>query len=165
MTEKKEKIYKSNFEQLIWMLGRYISVPAEFWENRKFSHSYICRIGLTFDFHTDDRECYLEVSLTHLTKPQILQLLDQGKLIEEIRVLYELARLPFTEHHIMNVNGTGINIVDYVKINFDKAFNPLENDQYLKHWDNLYQKAFTWRDLEYNEEEFTEKLHKLSKTA
>jgi len=65
----------------------------------------------------------------------------------------------------MNVNGTGINIVDYVKIKFDKAFNPLEKDQYLKHWDNLYEKAITWWELDYNEEEFTEKLQNLSKSA
>ncbi len=155
---KRAEISSSGFVALAYLIENHIAKIPEYWRHKKSSGQYKCRHGFTFDFHSNTNECSIEISLAHLTKPEIIDLLSKGKLNDELLVLYELAHLPFAEHTLMRVGGLECDIVDYVKIRLDKAFSPLDKNQYLKHWRPMYLKSQSWADISFSTEEYAEKL-------
>ncbi|NOR13411.1 MAG: hypothetical protein GQ545_09175, partial [Candidatus Aminicenantes bacterium] len=122
---------KDSFARSMW---NSISKIPTFWNNRNFTAQYKCLTGLTFGFHSHQNKCYIEISLAHLTKEKIVKLLKKGKLNDELLTLFELAHLPFAEYCLMNIDGLGFDIIDYVKLRLDLALNPKDYKQYGKHW-------------------------------
>jgi hypothetical protein len=110
-----------------------LKIPTS-WRNRNFTAQYKCLSGFTFGFRFDQKKCYFEISLAHLTKDEIIELLKKGKLHHELLTLFELAHLPFAEYCTMNIDGLDFDIIDYVKIRLDLALNPKDDKQYSKHW-------------------------------
>jgi len=132
------------FTRLIW---NSISTIPTYWNKRNFIAQYKCLQGLTFGFHSHQNKCYIEISLVHLSKDEIITLLKKGKLHDELLTLYELAHLPFAENSLMNIDGLDFDIVDYVKIRLDLAINPKGHHQYLENWELMLSRAQMWAQL------------------
>jgi hypothetical protein len=147
-----------NFSRSMW--GSISKIPS-FWSNRNFIAQYTCRTGLTFGFHSHQNKCYIEISLAHLTKEEIVKLLKKGKLHDELLTLYELAHLPFAEYGLMNIDGLDFDIIDYVKIRLDIAINPKDHRQYGENWEFMLSRAQTWGDLNHSAAYFLEGLQSL----
>jgi hypothetical protein len=127
-----------------------ISKIPTFWRNRNFIAQYNCCMGLTFGFQSNQNKCYIEISLAHLTKEEIVILLKKGKLHDELLTLYELAHLPFAEYGLMNIVGLDFDVIDYVKIRLDIAMNPKDHRQYGENWEFMLSRSQKRRDLNHN---------------
>jgi hypothetical protein len=101
----------------------------------------ICKVGMNVRFNIDESNCHLFIDLDNLEKDKIINLIAEGKLREEITILYNLAHLPYAECHSLNVGLPGIDlitngklhfdnfdIIDRVSIDLNKAFHPLSKD-------------------------------------
>jgi hypothetical protein len=162
-----ETIFKTQFDphlnsyaDSLW--GSLFKIPT-FWRNRNFTAQYKCLSGLTFGFHFHQNKCYIEISLAHLTKEKIIELLKKGKLNHELLTLFELAHLPFAEYCTMNIDGLGFDIIDYVKIRLDLALNPKDDKQYGKHWKFMLSRDQILGVLYRNAADFSEGLQSLRK--
>jgi len=140
-----------------------ISKISTFWRNRNFTGQYKCCAGFTFDFHSHQNNFYIAISLSHLTKEEIIKLLKNGKLHDELLTLFELAHLPFAEYGLMNIDGLNFDIIDYVRIRLDLAINPKDHHQYGENWEFMLSRAQTWGDIDNNAEDFLEGLQSLRK--
>jgi hypothetical protein len=140
-----------------------ISKIPTFWRNRNFTAQYKCLSGFTFDFHSHQNNCYIEISLSHLTKEEIIKLLKKGKLNDELLTLFELAHLPFADYSTMNINGLDFDIIDYVKIRLDLAINPKDYHQYAENWEFMLSRAQTWGDIHKSAADFSKGLQSLTK--
>jgi hypothetical protein len=149
---------KDSFARSMW---NSISKIPTFWNNRNFTAQYKCLTGLTFSFHFHQNKCYIEISLAHLTKEKIVKLLKKGKLNDELLTLFELAHLPFAEYSLMNIDGLGFDIIDYVKIRLDLALNPKDYKQYGKHWKFMLSRDQLLGILNRNAADFLEGLQGL----
>jgi hypothetical protein len=146
------------FTRLIW---NSISKIPTYWNKRNFIAQYKCLQGLTFGFHSHQNKCYIEISLVHLSKDEIITLLETGKLHDELLTLYELAHLPFAEYGLMNIDGLDFDIIDYVKIRLDLAIDPKDHRQYLENWEFMLSRAQIWGDLNHTAADFLEGLQSL----
>lgn len=153
--------YQAALDYFARSMWSSISQIPTFWGNRKFIAQYQCRTGLTFGFHSHQNKCYIEISLAHLTKEEIVNFLEKGKLHDELLTLYELAHLPFAEYGLMNIDGLDFDIIDYVKIRLDLAFNPKDHSQYVENWEFMISRAQTWGDLNHSAADFLDGLQSL----
>ncbi len=149
---------KDSFARSMWSS---ISKIPTFWNNRNFTAQYKCLTGLTFGFHSHQNKCYIEISLAHLTKDDIIDFLKKGKLNDELLTLFELAHLPFAQYSLMNIDGLGFDIIDYVKIRLDLALNPKDYKQYGKHWKFMLSRDQLLGVLNRNAANFLEGLQSL----
>lgn len=156
-----EAAYQAALDYFTRSMWSSISKIPTFWRNRNFTAQYKCRMGLTFRFYSHQNNCYIETSLAHLTKDEIVNLLEKGKLHDELLTLYELAHLPFAEYGLMNIEGLDFDIIDYVKIRLDIAFNPKDHSQYGESWEFMLSRAQTWGDLNHSAAEFLDGLQSL----
>ncbi len=153
--------YQAALDYFARSMWSSISKIPTFWKNRNFIAQYKCRTGLTFGFHFHQNNCYIEISLAHLTKEEIVNLLQKGKLNDELLTLYELAHLPYAEYGLMNIDGLDFDIIDYVKIRLDMAINPKDHSQYGENWEFMLSRAQTWGDLNHSAAHFLEGLQSL----
>ena len=156
-----EAAYQAAHDNSARSMWSSISKIPTFWENRKFTTQYKCLTGFTFDFHSHQNNCYIEISLSHLTKEEIIKLLKKGKLHDELLTLYELAHLPFAEYGLMNINGLDFDIIDYVRLRLDMAINPNDHRQYGENWEFMLSRAQTWGDIHNSAADFSAGLQSL----
>ena len=107
----------------------------EYFENRMDTWTKSCKVGLNVIFHVDKSGCSIHVNLDHLGKEEVVKLIGEGKLYEEIMILYELAHLPYAVSYVMGPLGSDdsyFHIIDRVAILLDQAFHPLHEEQYDK---------------------------------
>ena len=156
-----EAAYQAAHDYFARSMWSSISKIPTYWRNRNFTAQYKCCIGLTFGFHFHHNKCHIEISLTHLTKEEIVKLLKKGKLHDELLTLFELAHLPFAEYCTMNIDGLSFDIIDYVKIRLDLALNPKDNKQYGKHWKFMLSRDQLLGVLNRNATDFLEGLQNL----
>jgi len=148
------------FTKVIWSS---ISRLPNFWRTRDYTAQYECQTGLTFGFQSQQDKCYIEISLTHLTKDEIVELLKQGQLHDELLTLNELAHLPFVEYGLMNIDGLDFDIVDYVRIRLDLVIDPKNHRQYLENWDFMLSRSQTWDQLNHSAADFLKGLENLKR--
>ena len=157
--------YQAALDYFARSMWSSISKIPTFWRNRNFTAQYKCRMGLTFRFYSHQNNCYIEISLAHLTKDEIVNLLEKGKLHDELLTLYELAHLPFAEYGLMNIEDLDFDIIDYVKIRLDIAINPKDHSQYGENWELMLSRAQTWGDLKHSAAEFLDGLQSLRRNS
>jgi hypothetical protein len=153
--------YQAALDYFTRSMWSSISKIPTFWRNRNFIAQYKCCTGLTFGFHSHQNNCYIEISLAHLTKEEIIELIKKGQLQDELLTLYELAHLPFAEYGLMNIDGLDFDIIDYVKIRLDIAINPKDHSQYGHHWEFMLSRAQTWGNLNHSAADFLNGLQSL----
>lgn len=100
--------------------------------------------GLSIGFHISSSECCLHLNLDHLDKQKILRLISDGKLYDEIMILYQLAHLPYADFNSMNVDPYGFKIIDRVQIHLHIAFNPLHEHKYIEHEEKIFVHVREW---------------------
>jgi hypothetical protein len=106
-----------------------------------------CRQGLTLVMGGKGDHPYLAVSLDHLTKIQIQDLLKAGKLTDELLFLYELAHLPFADAYQMHLHDPNVYIIDRVAISLAGFFNVYDKKKWRGKKPMLQEKAKAWRAL------------------
>jgi hypothetical protein len=156
-----EASYQAAHDSFARSLWSSLSKIPTFWTNRNFDAQYKCCTGLTFGFQFHQNKCYIEISLAHLTKEKIVKLLREGNLHHELLTLFELAHLPFAEYCLMNIDGLGFDIIDYVKIRLDLVINPKDPVQYGKHWKFMLSRDQLFGVLNRNAADFLEGLQSL----
>lgn len=111
-----------------------IKVIKEYFQKHIGGESKSCDIGLDVRFSFEKSGCGLYFSLDNLGKDKVMRLIGEGKLYEEIMLLYELAHLPYARFHTMNmiVGNQYFDIIDRVIIFLGEAFHPLQEEKYKK---------------------------------
>ena len=135
------------------LIARFVNSKGQ-----KFS----CRYGFEIRLNLDGDRPAIGISLDHLEKQKIIGLTKSGELTNELLFLYELAHLPFSLAYRMHLLDKGIDvyIVDRVLIEFGKAFNIYDKDEWAKHDSQAFWKANDLDQMYWETEPFYSKLKK-----
>jgi len=61
----------------------------------------------------------------------------------------------------MNIDGLDFDIIDYVKIRLDLAFNPNDHRRYGENWEFMLSRVQTWGDIDNSAADFSDGLQNL----
>lgn len=112
--------------------------------NDPSGQQFTCRFGLKIDFIVEDGHHLIRVSLDHLSKKEIVNLVNAGKLVDELLLLYTLGHLPFANEYLMNLGDQeDTDFVDSVTIDLDKCFNVFDEKQWAEHGDAVVKRAYS----------------------
>ena len=124
---------------------------------------FICQFGLKIDLVVEDGHHLIRISLNHISKKEIVNLVNAGKLVDELLFLYTLGHLPFAKEYLLNLGDQeDTDIVDSVTIDLDKSFNVFDEKQWAEHGDAVVKRAYSLYSV-YESEAFYARLRESRK--
>lgn len=116
-----------------------IDQVSRFFKKLIGAKSGTCRLGLNVGFYTGEGTPYISFNLDHLGKEKVIDLLEEGKLYEEVMLLYRIAHLPYAlwcYSMDISIGKNSFCIIDRASILLGEAFHPLDEEK-LKNKEEL----------------------------
>ena len=127
---------------------------------------YSCRYGFEIKLRSSGGRPPIEISLDHLDRQNIADLMRSGDLADEPLFLYELAHLPFVKPYRVHIASEGLDtyIVDRLYIELDEYFNVFDRGQWAGYNLRSFFKANELEQMYCETEPYYTQLRESSKT-
>ena len=132
--------YKKNVDKF-WniVFDNIYENVSTFFRNAKMANKDLDPLDFNYGLHIrpviGESECSIGIDLDHINDDKIVELINNGKLSNEIMTLYILAHLPFVQvcTKTIRIDDEYFNMVDRVIIYLNNTFHPLDRTKYNEH--------------------------------